>query len=262
MRRGSHRRLTSSTPRSSTPRSRPSPCTWAAAMVYEGRLSLRALVRALEARLHLLPRYRQKVVFPPFASRIPPGRTIPTSTSAITWPRSRCPRRATIGCSRRSGGRAFAGMLDRDHPLWKLIVVHGPRRRQYRGDLEGAPRHDRRGLRRGSHHGAPRPQAGRGAARSRRPRPGSPGPSRPAHAAAGRGQGPAHRGGPDRSPTTPSACSGRPSSRRGSGSSRGAVSASAPNLLRPAPRVPFNGPIAAGAAFRLGGVPVRRVPRA
>ena len=48
-------------------------------MLYEGRLSLEVLVRALECRLHLLPRYRQKVVFPPFAAP-------PTSDSARSSP--------------------------------------------------------------------------------------------------------------------------------------------------------------------------------
>ena len=35
-------------------------------MIYEGRITREALMQALLDRLHLLPRYRQRVVFPPF----------------------------------------------------------------------------------------------------------------------------------------------------------------------------------------------------
>ena len=35
-------------------------------MIYEGGAPRDALMRAPPARLHLLPRYRQRVVFPPF----------------------------------------------------------------------------------------------------------------------------------------------------------------------------------------------------
>src|SRR5206468_5177056 len=34
--------------------------------LYEGEMTLDEVRRAIEARLHLVPRYRQKVVFPPF----------------------------------------------------------------------------------------------------------------------------------------------------------------------------------------------------
>ena len=73
-------------------------------MIYEGRLSLDALVEALNARLHLLPRYRQKVVFPPFGIAHPtweddPAFDIRNHAAEITLPAAgrrarRCPRRA------------------------------------------------------------------------------------------------------------------------------------------------------------------------
>lgn len=94
-------------------------------MVYEGRLSRDVLVRALESRLHLLPRYRQKVVFPPFAMAHPtweddPAFDIRNHVAEVTLPPPGDDRALSD-----VGGRAFAGMLDRDHPLWQLIVVHG-----------------------------------------------------------------------------------------------------------------------------------------
>ena len=94
-------------------------------MLYEGHLSLDVLVRALECRLHLLPRYRQKVVFPPFATAHPtweddPAFDIRHHVAQVTLPPPGDDRALS-----EIGGAAFAGMLDRDHPLWKLIVVHG-----------------------------------------------------------------------------------------------------------------------------------------
>ncbi|HEY5724390.1 MAG TPA: wax ester/triacylglycerol synthase domain-containing protein, partial [Methylomirabilota bacterium] len=94
-------------------------------MIYEGRLSLEALIGALDARLHLLPRYRQKVVFPPFGLAHPtweddPDFDIRNHAAEITLPSPGDERVLS-----EAGGRAFAGMLDRNHPLWKLIVVHG-----------------------------------------------------------------------------------------------------------------------------------------
>jgi diacylglycerol O-acyltransferase len=94
-------------------------------MLYEGHLSLDVLVRALECRLHLLPRYRQKVVFPPFAAAHPtweddPAFDIRHHVTQVTLPAPGDDRALS-----EVGGAAFAGMLDRDHPLWKLIVVHG-----------------------------------------------------------------------------------------------------------------------------------------
>ncbi len=94
-------------------------------MVYEGRLSRELLVDALERRLHLLPRYRQKVVFPLFGVAHPtweddPGFDIANHVAEVTLPPPGDDRALS-----EVGGRAFAGMLDRDHPLWKLIIVHG-----------------------------------------------------------------------------------------------------------------------------------------
>src|SRR6185503_8459975 len=94
-------------------------------MVYEGHLSRDTLVRALEDRLHLLPRYRQKVVFPLFAVAHPtweddPAFDIRNHVVELTLPPPGNDRVLS-----EIGGRAFAGMLDRAHPLWRLIVVQG-----------------------------------------------------------------------------------------------------------------------------------------
>ena len=37
-----------------------------ACLIYEGRLSREELIEAVAERLHLIPRYRQRLLFPPF----------------------------------------------------------------------------------------------------------------------------------------------------------------------------------------------------
>ena len=94
-------------------------------MVYDGRVSRDELRRLMLDRLHRLPRYRQKVVFPPFALAHPtweddPLFDIDDHIEEVTL--------APPGDDRamaEAGGRAYAGMLDRDHALWKLCLLQG-----------------------------------------------------------------------------------------------------------------------------------------
>lgn len=94
-------------------------------MVYEGRISKEEVTALLAGRLHRLPRYRQKVVFPPFGLAHPtweddPGFDIGHHVDEVTLsPPGDDRAMADVG------GRVYAGMLDRRHPLWKLILVHG-----------------------------------------------------------------------------------------------------------------------------------------
>ncbi|HKA61080.1 MAG TPA: wax ester/triacylglycerol synthase family O-acyltransferase, partial [Methylomirabilota bacterium] len=94
-------------------------------MVYEGHVPVAVLVQALESRLHLLPRYRQKVVFPPFAMAHPTWEDDPTFDISNHVAEVTLPSPGDDRALSEVGGRAFSGMLDRDHPLWKLIVING-----------------------------------------------------------------------------------------------------------------------------------------
>jgi WS/DGAT/MGAT family acyltransferase len=94
-------------------------------LVYEGRVSRDELVRVMEGRLHEVPRYRQKVVFPPFGLAHPtweddPKFDLADHVDEITLPAPGDDRALSV-----AGGEVYAGMLDRAHPLWKFIVVHG-----------------------------------------------------------------------------------------------------------------------------------------
>jgi WS/DGAT/MGAT family acyltransferase len=94
-------------------------------LVYEGRVSRDELVRVMDGRLHEVPRYRQKVVFPPFGLAHPtweddPKFDLADHVDEITLPAPGDDRALSV-----AGGEVYAGMLDRAHPLWKFIVVHG-----------------------------------------------------------------------------------------------------------------------------------------
>ncbi len=93
--------------------------------VYEGHVSRQTLVRLLEDRLSLLPRYRQKVVSSPFHIAHPsweddPDFDLSNHIEEWTLPEPGDDRVLSI-----VGGRIFAAPLDRAHPLWKLILLRG-----------------------------------------------------------------------------------------------------------------------------------------
>src|SRR5438046_2128658 len=93
--------------------------------VYEGHISRDELIEIMEQRLHLLPRYRQKVVFPPFNAAHPtweddPNFDIRNHIEEITLPPP-----GDDQVLSEVGGRAFAPPLPRDRPLWKLVLIQG-----------------------------------------------------------------------------------------------------------------------------------------
>ena len=97
-------------------------------MLYEGQSPARTLARLLLDRLHRLPRYRQKVVFPPFTLAHPTWEDDPGLRHRSPHRRGDPARaRRTTVRWRRSAARVYGGMLDRRHPLWRLILVHGRR---------------------------------------------------------------------------------------------------------------------------------------
>jgi WS/DGAT/MGAT family acyltransferase len=94
-------------------------------MIYERDVSLNLLAQALLSRMHLLPRYRQKAVFPPFGLAHPTWEDDPDFDIRHHVEELALPAPGDDRVLSEVGGKAFAGMLDRDRPLWKLIVVYG-----------------------------------------------------------------------------------------------------------------------------------------
>jgi diacylglycerol O-acyltransferase / wax synthase len=94
-------------------------------MVYEGRIERKELERLLLERLHLVPRYRERVVFPPWNASTPmwfddPDFDIANHVEEVELTPPVDERKLA-----REAARVYGGMLDRRHPLWKLIILHG-----------------------------------------------------------------------------------------------------------------------------------------
>jgi WS/DGAT/MGAT family acyltransferase len=93
--------------------------------LYQGHVTLDEVIRATEGRLHLIPRYRQKVVFPPFGIAHPTWEDdadfdIKNHISEETLP--------APGDDRALGnmvGRLLAPQMDRSRPLWRIVVLRG-----------------------------------------------------------------------------------------------------------------------------------------
>src|SRR5262249_23932591 len=93
--------------------------------IYEGRLKLDEVMASLESRLHLLPRFRQKVVSPPY------GIAHPTWEDDVDFDLAHHVSEETLPAP--GDDRALAGaiarhlepLLDRRRPLWKMVAVHG-----------------------------------------------------------------------------------------------------------------------------------------
>ncbi|MHB8574572.1 MAG: WS/DGAT/MGAT family O-acyltransferase [Dehalococcoidia bacterium] len=93
--------------------------------VYEGHVSREDLVALLESRMHLLPRYRQRVVFPPFGIAHPTWEDDPLFDVRNHIEEIMLPAPGDDRALSEHGGHAFAQVLDRNRPLWKLLLLQG-----------------------------------------------------------------------------------------------------------------------------------------
>ncbi len=93
--------------------------------VYEGDITREQVLALLGARMHRLPRYRQRAVFPPFGIAHPTWEDDPAFDLARHVDEVTLPRPADDRALSEAGGDAYAGMLDRERPLWKLTLLRG-----------------------------------------------------------------------------------------------------------------------------------------
>ncbi len=96
-----------------------------AVCVFEGRIPYREFVQTLESRLHLVPRYRQRVLFTPLQLGHPVWEHDPDFDIKNHVFRVRLPAPATEEELRTLTGQIFTGMLDRNKPLWEVYFVEG-----------------------------------------------------------------------------------------------------------------------------------------
>ncbi|HEX4692788.1 MAG TPA: wax ester/triacylglycerol synthase family O-acyltransferase [Solirubrobacteraceae bacterium] len=80
-------------------------------------------VAAIEQRLHLVPRYRQKLAFPPFGQGRPVWVDDPHFNARYHIRHTALPEPAGEEELRKLAGRLFSQALDRTKPLWEIALV-------------------------------------------------------------------------------------------------------------------------------------------
>ena len=81
-------------------------------------------VGQIENRLHLVPRYRQKLAFAPLAQARPVWVDDPHFNARYHVRHSALPAPASEDDLKRLAGRVFSQSLDRSKPLWEMWLVH------------------------------------------------------------------------------------------------------------------------------------------
>jgi WS/DGAT/MGAT family acyltransferase len=94
-------------------------------LVYDGAITKDELIHILSDRMHLLPRYRQKVVFPPFALAHPTWEDDPDFDLQHHVEEMSIQAPGDDRVLSKVGGELFSQLLDRNHPLWKFTVLQG-----------------------------------------------------------------------------------------------------------------------------------------
>jgi WS/DGAT/MGAT family acyltransferase len=83
------------------------------------------VAEALESRLHLVPRYRQKLAFVPFGQGRPVWVDDPHFNLDYHVRKTALPAPGSDEQLRNLAGRVFSQRLDRDKPLWELWIAEG-----------------------------------------------------------------------------------------------------------------------------------------
>jgi WS/DGAT/MGAT family acyltransferase len=96
----------------------------ASVMVFEGEApTLNELVEHVMNRLHLVPRYRQRLAFVPFGQGRPVWTDDPHFNPYYHIRHTALPRPAGEESLKRLAGRIFSQRLDRSKPLWEIWLV-------------------------------------------------------------------------------------------------------------------------------------------
>jgi WS/DGAT/MGAT family acyltransferase len=95
-------------------------------MVFEGPApSHQELIEGIDRRLHLVPRYRQRLAFVPFEQGRPVWVDDPHFNIAYHVRHTALPEPRTTEQLKSLAGRLFAQRLDRTKPLWEIWLVQG-----------------------------------------------------------------------------------------------------------------------------------------
>src|SRR4051794_38724833 len=97
-----------------------------AVLLFEGPPpSYEEMLEQTESRLHLVPRYRQKLAFPPLESGRPRWVDDPRFNLEYHARITALPKPGSEDQLLKLAGRIFSQRLDRSKPLWETWLVHG-----------------------------------------------------------------------------------------------------------------------------------------
>src|SRR6185295_18173735 len=103
-----------------------------AIMIFEGPPpTYEDLLEHVQSRLHLVPRFRQKLAYPPAQTGRPFWIDDPTFNIEYHVRHSALPSPGSEDQLRRMAGRVFSQQLDRTKPLWELWLVQGLTRKRF-----------------------------------------------------------------------------------------------------------------------------------
>jgi diacylglycerol O-acyltransferase len=104
----------------------------ASVMVFEGEApTLQELVEHVQGRLHLVPRYRQRLAFVPLGQGRPVWTDDPHFNPHYHVRHTALPKPADDAALKRLAGRVFSQRLDRSKPLWEIWLVQSMSRGRF-----------------------------------------------------------------------------------------------------------------------------------
>ena len=101
------------------------PLTMGSLGLFHSRISLESLIAYTGERMHLIPRYRQRVVFAPFNLAHPSLEDDPNFDLANHIFSHEMPRNSTEAAVMKEVMRVYEQPLDRSKPLWELHLFNG-----------------------------------------------------------------------------------------------------------------------------------------
>ncbi|MCH7960078.1 MAG: wax ester/triacylglycerol synthase family O-acyltransferase [Candidatus Hydrogenedentes bacterium] len=101
------------------------PMTVGCVAVFDGKIPFRKFVRSIDSRLHLIPRYRQKVVAAPLNIGMPTWEYDPDFDIENHIHEIRLDKPGTEAQFYEKAEGLFEGKLDMERPLWEIYVVQG-----------------------------------------------------------------------------------------------------------------------------------------
>ena len=111
--------------------------------VFDGEISLEELTKHIEDRLHLIPRYQQKVVPDPFNIAHPTWEFDEDFDISNHIFEIKSRKKISHEGLTKIAGEKMTDLMDRDKPLWELFVINNLEGRKIGNDRQSSPLYGR-----------------------------------------------------------------------------------------------------------------------